>query len=390
MTSSFCNSGQAGGLAVQLLADVDCRAFGLVERGYATLAAQDGPVSLAVNGLLVSAVALYGYRLLLGRGLHLSEAVSLAVKIGIVLVLASAWASWQPLAYDALARAPVRIAGDLLASIGARDPIRQLQDTLDALEAASLGYRTRAGIASPLVGGPAASAMTLNLSSLLLAQSIVGVILVARIMLAILLAIAPVMGGFVLFDATRGMVSGWLAAMVTAALVPLFVLVLAAVEFSILAPMIARNIAEQAQGQFEPDSVTPIGLISIIFVIAMLAAIFAAARIAGGIRIAGAHIAARPPMTLAESTVAGMAIRPDQSRHAASAATALERSVRREASAIANTPQASRIGQPLAGAPASRARFEPATASGSQFSGQRGWTPPRTPRRSRAATKRDG
>lgn len=283
--TSFCNAPDADALAVELLAVADCHAFGLVERGYAALAAPQGPVSVGLNGLLVVAVAFFGYRLLLGRGLVISEAVALTIKIGIVLMIASSWGTWQIIAYDTFARAPTRIAAELLGSIGAKDPIAQLQIALDQLEAASTGYRSRAGIASPLVGGPAASAMTLTLASLILGQSIAGILVAARIILAILLAIAPVMAGFILFDTTRGTVAGWLAAMASAALAPLFVLTIAAIEFAILMPLIAQNLAEQSQGRFEPESVTPIGIVVLVFALTMLASLFIAMRIAGGIRL---------------------------------------------------------------------------------------------------------
>ncbi len=76
---SFCAPSSADRFAARLLADADCQAFGLVERGYAALAEPGGTVSLALTGLLVIAVAFFGYRLLLGRGLLLSDAVGLTV-----------------------------------------------------------------------------------------------------------------------------------------------------------------------------------------------------------------------------------------------------------------------------------------------------------------------
>ena len=84
MSPLLCAKPAVPGLAAQLLADIDCQAFGLVERGYAALAAPSGPASVALTGLLVIAVALLGYRLLLGRGI-LSDSVGLVVRIGIVL-----------------------------------------------------------------------------------------------------------------------------------------------------------------------------------------------------------------------------------------------------------------------------------------------------------------
>ena len=340
--SSFCALPADAGLAGQLLTDADCYAFGLVERGYNALAAPGGPVAAGLNGLLVLAVAFFGYRLLLGRGLLLSDAVSLAVKIGVVLVIATSWASWQALAYDLFAHAPARIASEVLASVNARDPIEQLQSALDGLESASLGYRTRAGIASPLIGGPAASAMTLNLSSLILTQSSVGMLVVARVILSILLAIAPVMAGFILFDATRGVAGGWLVAMATAALAPLFVLTTAAIEFAILLPLIGRNLSELAQGRFEPASVTPVGLVVLVFAAAMLASVYAGARIASGIKLPGGQTLFRRSELVQRSSGQEVASRIDRTDASRAVAMALERSVRREAAAPLPSPAPAR------------------------------------------------
>ena len=88
----------------------------------------------------------------------------------------------------------------------------------------------------------------LNLSSVILTLSIVGLLVATQVVLAMLLAIAPAMAGLILFDGTRGMAQGWLGAMAAAALAPLFVLIVAAIEFAILTPMIARLLAEQAAG----------------------------------------------------------------------------------------------------------------------------------------------
>lgn len=283
---AFCDaSTTTDRFAERLLADTDCQAFGLIERGYAALAQPGGTVSTALTGLLVIAVALFGYRLLLGRGLALNDAVGLTIKIGIVLMIAGSWESWQALAYQGLARAPGQIASEMLVGIGAPPPLESLQRSLDDLTSASVGYRSRAGIASPLVGGPAAAGAVLNLSAVILTLSIVGLLVATKVVLAVLLAIAPAMAGLILFNGTRGMAQGWLGAMAAAALAPLFVLIVAAVEFAILAPMIARLLAEQAAGTFENSSVMPIGLVVLVFAIALVLAVRAGARIGYGIRL---------------------------------------------------------------------------------------------------------
>ena len=283
---SFCAPAASDTFAARLLADTDCQAFGMVERGYAALAQPGGTVSTALTGLMVIAVAFFGYRLLLGRGVALRDALDLTVKLGVVLLVATSWQAWQTIAYQGIAQAPTQVAGDMLTGIGSPPPLDSLQNTLDALANAAVGYRTRAGIASPLVGGPAAAAAVLNLSALILTLSTVGLLVAARVVQAILLAIAPAMAGFLLFDGTRGMAQGWIGAIIGAALAPLFVLLVAAVEFAILTPMIQRLLAEQAAGVFDNSSVMPIGLVATVFVFAIAFALRAAGRIGNGVRLA--------------------------------------------------------------------------------------------------------
>ena len=283
MIPSICAPPAIDRFASRLLSETDCQAMGLVERGYAALAQPGGTVSTALTGLMVIAVAFFGYRLLLGRGMIISDAVGLAIKLGVVLMIATSWASWQALAYDGVARAPSQIASEMLVGIGAPPPIANLENALDNLTAATVGYRSRAGIASPLVGGPAAAGAVLNISAILLTLTTVGILVATRVVLAILLAIAPAMAGFILFDATRGLALGWLGAIVAVALAPAFALLIAAVEFAILNPMITRLMAEQAAGTFDNEAVMPIGLVSVVFVIAIFFALRAVGQMTRGL-----------------------------------------------------------------------------------------------------------
>ena len=391
---AFCSEATtADRFANRLLADTDCQAFGLIERGYAALAQPGGTISVALTGLLIIAVAFFGYRLLLGRGLALNDAVGLTIKIGIVLMIAGSWESWQALAYQGLARAPGQIASEMLVGIGAPPPLESLQRALDDLTSASVGYRSRAGIASPLVGGPAAAGAVLNLSAVILTLSIVGLLVATKVVLAVLLAIAPAMAGLILFNGTRGMAQGWLGAMAAAALAPLFVLIVAAVEFAILAPMIARLIAEQASGTFENSSVMPIGLVVVVFAIALVLAVRAGARIGYGIRLARTRSSVTTPSSAPsferpidrdrQLLLAGPQAPPGASR-------ALETIARRDAAAAPTRLQS--IGSPHASNVARDSNTAAPSAASTivQMSSRHRSTLIRSaPRRSRASARRD-
>lgn len=390
--SSFCTQQPDQGIALQLLADADCHAFGLVEQGYAAISAPSGPVAATINSLLVIAVAVFGYRLMLGRGPMLTDAVSLAIRMGIVLAIATSWNSFQVLAYDSFARAPVRLAGELITAIDSSDPLVRLQQVLNSIEAASVGYRTRAGIASPLVGGPAASAMTLNLSSIILSQSIAGLLAVCRILMAILLALAPLMAGFALFDSTRGVAAGWLSTLIMTALAPVFILVVAAIELAVLGPLVERNLSEQARGLFEPETVTPIGLVVTVFAVAMIGGLIASARISAGIRIP--RLAAwrqdRPNPERSSVLTSGPSTIFLNGPEAVAAA--LERGTRRElgvARSMAGGVQPAAGPRVRATAPLNVPVSEIAVESGLQASRGRA-AGARLPRPSRAAARRDG
>jgi type IV secretion system protein VirB6 len=397
MTPSFCTPPAADRFAARLLADTDCQAFGLVERGYAALSQPSGTVSLALTGLMTIAVAFFGYRLLLGRGIVLADAVGLTVKLGIVLLLATSWAAWQALAYDGVARAPTQIASEMLAGIGAPPPLESLERALDDLTAATVGYRMRAGIASPWVGGPAAAAMTLNVSAVLLTMSIVGLLVAMRVVLAVLLAIAPAMAGFILFNGTRGMAQAWLGAIAAAAIAPLFVLLVAAIEFAILGPMIARLLTEQSAGTFENTSVMPIGLVTIVFTVATVLAVRAGARIGRGIslRTSRSVAAAAPETVVAQDRVEfreRQLLLPGQSA-APAASRALETIARRD-SPTAAAGRLRAVGSPRASSVVRDARAAPQAAASNSIidvaptrrSSSRAAAPMR---RSRAASRRD-
>lgn len=397
MNPDLCTATGEPGLVAQLLADTDCQAFGLVERGYMALSAPGGSVALMLTSLMVIAVAFYGYRLMLGRGLALAEVTTLAVKFGVVLLLAASWSTWQTIAYDTLARAPSRIASDLIVAIDAPAPLTGVQSALDRIEAGNVGWRTRAGIASPLVGGAPTAAMALNVSAFLLTLSTVGMLVVSRIVLALLLAIAPVMAGFLLFDATRGLLEGWLRAMIAAALVPLSVLTLSAIELAILNPMIDRMMAQQAADVYELSAVTPVALVVIIFSLAMAASLRSVRTIARGLRLASTPVAVPVGDTIAasrintvERTLPGGGALPAS---ALPVSRALESAARRDSEASAGRTVAAALRAdraPSSGmsenrptsAPSNSIMIQPARSRSAQ-------TRRHLPRASRAANRRD-
>ena len=395
MNPDLCAPAGTPGLVADLLANTDCQASSLVERGYTALSTPGAATAAVLTSLMVIAVALYGYRLLLGKGLALSDVTGLAIRLGVVLLLAASWSSFQALAYDAFARAPSRIASDLVVAIDAPAPIDGVQSALDRIEKGNVGWRTRAGIASPMVGGAPTAAMALNVSSFLLTLSTAGLLVVSRILLALLLAITPVMAGFLLFDATRGLLEGWLRALTGAALVPLFVLILCAIELAILSPLLDRMLADQASGQFELDTVTPVALVVIVFSSAIVASARAATMIARGIRLPRKGFASKSSMTEMASNpsvIERPLLLTGPSASSTPVARALESAARRESEENTSRTVAAAMRGERGIAGSVTTTVVTGDAARSSESVGRPYLPPsrtRLPRASRAAARRD-
>ena len=395
MNSDLCTPAAVPGLVADLLANTDCQASSLVERGYMALASPGAATAVLLTSLMVISVALYGYRLLLGKGLALSDVTGLAIRLGLVLLLAASWSSFQSLAYDGFARAPGRIASELVVAIDSPPPLEGVQSALDRIEQGNVGWRTRAGIASPLVGGAPTAAMALNISSFLLTLSTVGSLVVSRILLALLLAITPVMAGFLLFDATRGLLEGWLRTLTAAALVPLFVLILCAIELAILNPLLDRMLADQAGGRFELDMVTPVALVVIVFSIAIVVSSRAAASIARGIRLPRKGYFSLPVAAPALSAIVAsppLLLTGPRDAAASPVARALHSAARREAEASAGRTVAAAMRGSIEAVPRSQAAADPVGRTESSIASSRPYLVPsrtRLPRASRAAARRD-
>ncbi len=77
------------------------------------------------------------------------------------------------------------------------------------------------------------------LGALLLLLGTVGVLVTARIALAVLLAVGPVFVIFALFPGTRGLTAGWLRGVVLTAVMPLFVVVGGGLMIELVVPVVA-------------------------------------------------------------------------------------------------------------------------------------------------------
>ena len=223
-----------GGLAMALAA-IDCQLDAAVRAGYGRIFGDNGTLALALRGLLVIWVALLGLGLL-GGWLRMRALGPRAFAFVLVLTFATAWPAYQAVVYGLLVGGPDQIASGFLgAQHGATHAFAaQLDQVFDALVDLGRSYDAQAGDDADLK----LASRLVKSSGLALLFSTVGVLIVARVVLAALLALGPVFVALGLFRATRGLCEGWLRMALAFALVPMLVTLSGAALLRVLAPAI--------------------------------------------------------------------------------------------------------------------------------------------------------
>jgi type IV secretion system protein VirB6 len=154
------------------------------------------------------------------------------------------------------------------------NPFDGLQGAYDQMQAAS-NFFTRAPIsgASPQAGGAGFAAMALNMSSFLTLFATLGLVLTAKIVLGLLLALGPLFVAFLLFDGTRGVFEGWLRAVLAFAFVPLFATLALVVQLTLLAPHLLALAKMMLTNQPDLPAATAILILTLVAVMVSLAGI---------------------------------------------------------------------------------------------------------------------
>lgn len=263
MTCAPLSIGGDASLAATLTS-LDCQVNGAVAGGYGRLFGTGGAFGLALTIVLTLFVALIALGLLTGRTrLTLSGLTPKALALGLVLTFATAWPAYQAVVYGLLTGGPDEIASAFMgAHAGATQAFAGRLDGLfdaivDAGEAVS---------GSPKAPNLAIATGLIWSAALALLLSTVGLLLVARLVLAVLLALGPVFMLFGLFAATRGLFEGWLRTSVAVALTPMLVVIGGSGVMTILAPLIGAIVDDPAAAVSDLRPVVTLFVASMVYV----------------------------------------------------------------------------------------------------------------------------
>lgn len=228
----------AAGVAPALRA-VDCLANESAAAAFGRLFGSGGALMPALTIILTLYIGFFAISLLTGRSrIGVSALTPRMLTLGLVLTFATSWAAYQGVVWNLAIGAPDQIATILM---GARGSATQIfADRIDLIFAAIAEVADAAqGGAAPAAQGSFTPDNLMWLGAILLLLGTVGVLVAARIALAVLVAAGPIFVVLGLFSGTRGLCAGWLRGVVMTAVTPLFVVVGGGLMLELLVPVIA-------------------------------------------------------------------------------------------------------------------------------------------------------
>jgi type IV secretion system protein VirB6 len=276
------------------LRNIDCLSGEAVEIAFSRLFGSSGVLSEVLTLILTLYVALFALSLLSGRSrLRMNMLTPKMLQLGLVLTFATSWVAYQNVGWNLLVEAPDQIASILLGTKGSATQLfaARLDTLFDVIANTAHAAQGANAVAQtgPVVTVANASPKPADLlwaASLLLLLGTVGVLIVARIALAAVMALGPVFIIFALFRGTRGLFEGWLKAAVMLAITPMLAVLLGGGTMVLIAPMFVA--LAHAGGKVSLELATSIFLASFVYAALMVLALRAAAMITGGWRLGGA------------------------------------------------------------------------------------------------------
>ncbi|MDY6964086.1 MAG: type IV secretion system protein [Pseudomonadota bacterium] len=207
------------------------------QQGYRVVSEQVMPV---LQVMLVAYVALYGLQLVTGTArLSVGEVVARLARMMVILALVSAWPGFDALIYQWINETPEDVGRAILAASGTgiTEPTNGLSQIWQTANGAASAFAEQSGYFSIL---PSMIGVLVMAGAGVFIAVALAILILAKVMLWVLIATAPIFIACMLFERTRGYGVGWFNQVLTYALIPLFVYVVASFLIAAMDPELSK------------------------------------------------------------------------------------------------------------------------------------------------------
>jgi type IV secretion system protein VirB6 len=221
------------------------------------------------------------------------DAVTTALKVGIVLTLATSWSAYRTVVYSVVLYGPAEIAGQITGASGLAssfDLLSRLENVdngIVALTVAGTGRDESNGttltqaapgqtpqLSARDVAREAAfktvavdDTFGMGFSRVVYLAGTLAPLAILRIGAGLLLALGPVVAGLLLFTGTRGLFFGWLRSLAAIALGSFAMIVSLSAELALIEPWLTDVLARRTGERIAPAAPTELVVITLVFAV---------------------------------------------------------------------------------------------------------------------------
>lgn len=190
--------------------------------------------------MLVVYVAGYGLQLVMGTSrLGVGEIIGRIVRMMIILALVGSWSNFNNLFYQWINDTPEDVGRAILAASGTgiTEPTNGMSQIWETANKAASAFAEQSGYFSIL---PSMIGVLIMIGAGIFIAIAMAILILAKVMLWVLIGTAPIFIACMLFERTRGYGVGWFNQVLTYALIPLFIYVIAAFLISAMDPELSK------------------------------------------------------------------------------------------------------------------------------------------------------
>ena len=238
MTNCDAQIASATGGVAAALRSVDCLASETTASAFGRLFGSGGALLPMLTTILTLYIGLFALALLTGRSrIGISALTPRMLTLGLALTFATSWTAYQGVVWNLAIGGPDQIASVLTGTQGSATALfgERIDLIFEAIAQADTAAGNGQGVANVGTFSPTG---LMWLAAVLLLLATVGILVTARIALAVLLAVGPIFVILALFDGTRGLFVGWLRTVVLTATTPLFAVLGGGLMLELAVPVI--------------------------------------------------------------------------------------------------------------------------------------------------------
>ncbi|WJY17829.1 type IV secretion system protein [Alteriqipengyuania flavescens] len=307
---------QVGGSISGSLAGIDCVTQEMTQSAFFNIFASGGAMAPILTLVLTLFIAIFGFLLLTGRSrLGIAELTPRMMTLGFIVTLVTSWVAFQTLVWDVAGGGPDWIATQLMGSDQSATLV--FAQKIDIVFASVAEVAGGDGAEVPSSVFSPSGLMWFGATLFLLGT--VGVLVTARIALAVLVALGPIFLVMALFRGTHGMFVGWLRGVMMLALTPLFAVIGGSLMLELSIPVI--NALRATPGEIDPRAAMAFFMVGAVHCALMVMGVKVAGTMVAGWNIFGlaaprdidrgintaATAAANAPITVNPAAVTGPA-----------------------------------------------------------------------------------